>query len=108
MLKYNSSNSKQKFHGRKCNLKKKWNKNNCWCECKNLIKYHMCERDYFWNSSTISRILILVKKNCKISGFEDFLNTEKISVVLILINIIILVCVLARLKRIQKRLLVIQ
>ena len=37
----------------------------------------MCERDYFWNSSTISRILILVKKNCKISGFEDFLNTKK-------------------------------
>ena len=29
MLKYNPSNSKQKFHGRKCNLKKKWNKNNC-------------------------------------------------------------------------------
>ena len=29
MLKYNSSNSKQKFHGRKCNLRKKWNKNNC-------------------------------------------------------------------------------
>ena len=29
MLKYNSYNSKQKFHGRKCNLKKKWNKNNC-------------------------------------------------------------------------------
>ena len=68
----------------------------------------MCERDYFWNSSTISIILILVQKNCKIRGFEDFLNTHKKSVVLILINIIILVCVLTRLKRIQKRLLVIQ
>ena len=29
MLKYNSYNSKQKFHGRKCKIKKKWNKNDC-------------------------------------------------------------------------------
>ena len=77
MLKYNSYNSKQKFHGRKCNLKKKWNKNNCWCEGENPIKYHMCEKDYIWNSSTISRILILVKKIAKLVASKTFSTQKK-------------------------------
>ena len=31
-----------------CECKYKFDKNNCWCECK---KHHICEKDYIWNPS---------------------------------------------------------
>ena len=35
-----------------CNSNQKWNKELCQCECKNPIKYHVCEKDYVSNPST--------------------------------------------------------
>ena len=29
---------KYKFNCRKCNLNQKWNKDKCWCNCKNPVK----------------------------------------------------------------------
>ena len=34
LIKHVSSNFRCKFYGRKCNSNRKWNKNNCKCECK--------------------------------------------------------------------------
>ena len=56
MLKYNSSNSKQKFHGRKCNLKKKWNehkKNKCSINTNKYYNTSMCACEIKKNSKKI-------------------------------------------------------
>ena len=26
--------------------------NKCWCECKKLLKLHLCKENYIWNPST--------------------------------------------------------
>ena len=51
LTKYIPYGCKCKFDGRKCNSNQKWNKELCWCECKNPIKHHECEEDYIWNPS---------------------------------------------------------
>ena len=55
LRKHISCECKWKFDGRKCNSNEKWNNNNCRCECKNLIKHHMCEK-----KKIIFRILLNV------------------------------------------------
>ena len=37
---------------KKWNSNQKWNKELYQCECKNWIKYHVCEKDYICNTST--------------------------------------------------------
>ena len=41
-----------KFDSRKCNSNQKWNNSKCWCDCKNLKEYHVCEKVYIWNPAT--------------------------------------------------------
>ena len=41
-----------KLDGRKCNSNQMWNSKKCRCECKNLRKHHVCEKDYSLNPST--------------------------------------------------------
>ena len=36
------------FDSRKCNSNQKWNNNKCGCECKNLRKDFLCEKNYIW------------------------------------------------------------
>ena len=37
---------KCKFDDKKCNSNEKWNKDKCWCECKNLKKHCVCKKGY--------------------------------------------------------------
>ena len=37
------------FNGRVCNLKKKWNHDECRCEFKQLDDWAFCKDDYMWN-----------------------------------------------------------
>ena len=41
-----------KFDGRKPNRDQKWNKDLCWCECKNPRKHNVSRKDYIWNPRT--------------------------------------------------------
>ena len=41
-----------KFDSRKRNSNQKWNNSKCWCDCKNLKEYHVCEKVYIWNPAT--------------------------------------------------------
>ena len=34
-----------------CNNKQGWNKNKCWCECKELIDKGICDKGFIWNPS---------------------------------------------------------
>ena len=43
-----------KFDGKRCNSNQNWNNVSCWCECKNLEKHRVCEKDFIWNPATCS------------------------------------------------------
>ena len=49
LIKHILCKCKCRFDGRKCNSSQCWNKDKCWCECKNR---HVCEKEYVWNPST--------------------------------------------------------
>ena len=51
LTKHISCECKCKFEGRKCNSGQLWNNDKCWSECK---KYHVCEKEYIWNSAKCS------------------------------------------------------
>ena len=51
LTKHTSRQCKCKFDGKKCKSHKKWNKDNCQCECKNPREY-VCGKDYIWNPRT--------------------------------------------------------
>ena len=50
LTKHISCECKCKFDETKCNLNQSWNNDKCQCECK---KYHICEKEYVWNPSTL-------------------------------------------------------
>ena len=41
-----------KFEGRKCPSSQNWNNDKCQCECQNLRKHHVGEKDHICNPST--------------------------------------------------------
>ena len=51
-----------------CNLKQKWNRYQCRCECKGLDDWGSCEKDYMWNPSTCD---CQCNKACKIGEYLD-------------------------------------
>ena len=54
LKKHISCKCKCKFHGRKCDLDRKWNNDKCRCECKNIKKHCVCKKYYIWNPATCS------------------------------------------------------
>ena len=54
LTKFISCRCECKFDGKKCDPNQKWNNDECWCECKNLEKHHVCKKDYIWNPTTSS------------------------------------------------------
>ena len=40
------------YDGRKCNSNQKSNNEKCWCNCNDLRKNRVCEKDNIWNPST--------------------------------------------------------
>ena len=41
-----------KIGGRKSNSIQKWSNDKCWCECIITKEYHICIKDYIWNTDT--------------------------------------------------------
>ena len=39
------------------NNKQCWNKNKCWCECKELIHNSVCDKDFIWNPSEMQNAI---------------------------------------------------
>ena len=52
LTKHISCVCKSTFDDRKRNLNQKWNNVKFQCECKNLKKHHVCEKDYIFNPAT--------------------------------------------------------
>ena len=51
---HKSYECKCKFDTRKCKSNQKWSVKICKCECKNMKKHRLCEKDYIWNPATCS------------------------------------------------------
>ena len=54
LTKHISCNCECKYDGRKCNSNQNWNKDKCWCECKNPKEHHVCKKYFTWNPATFS------------------------------------------------------
>ena len=54
LTKHISCKCKCSFDGSKCDLDRRWNKNKCWCECKNPKEHNLCEKCYIWNLAPYS------------------------------------------------------
>ena len=69
-----------------CNLKRKWNHDECWCGCKGLDDRNPCIDDYMWNPSTCD---CEYNKAWKI---DQYLNIKSCSCEKCLIDKLILEC----------------
>ena len=52
---------------------KRWNKNKCRCECKELIDKGICDKGFIWNPSNCE---FECDKNCDFSGYLDYENCK--------------------------------
>ena len=52
LVHHESCEYKWKLNESVCNSKRKWNHDQCRCECKELDDWDSCKDDYMWNSST--------------------------------------------------------
>ena len=57
-----------RLNGIVCNNKQLWNKNKCWCECKELIDESVCDKGYAQNPSNCE---CESNKSC---DFSEYLN----------------------------------
>lgn len=60
-----SCDFKSEVEDKKWKSNQKWNKDKCWCECKNSIK-HKCKQDYAYNPPTCA---CECDKNCDIDEY---------------------------------------
>ena len=56
-----------------CNSKKRWNKETCRCECKELIDKGTCDKGYVWNPSNCE---CECDQMCDIGGYLDYENCK--------------------------------
>ena len=54
-----------------CNNKKRWNKNKCRCDCKELIDKGVCNKGYIWNPSNYR---CEYDKACGVGEYLDYEN----------------------------------
>ena len=54
-----------------CSLKQKWNRAECWCECKELDDWGSCKNDFMQNHRTCDCEL---NKICKVDEYLDIKN----------------------------------
>ena len=59
------------MHVRVCNSKQKWNRDECWCEYRELYDWSSCKDDYLWNPRTCD---YECNKACKIDANLDIKN----------------------------------
>ena len=52
-----------------CNIKQKWNKDKCRCDCKKLIDKDVCKKAYAWNPSNCE---CECDKSCDVGGYLDY------------------------------------
>ena len=56
-----------------CNSKQHWNKDKCWCECKELIDKGVCDKGFIWNPSTCE---CECDKSCDTGEYLDYKNCK--------------------------------
>ena len=56
-----------------CNIKQRWNKNKCRCECKELIDKGLCDKRFIWNPSNYE---CECDKACEIGEYLDYDNCK--------------------------------
>ena len=66
-----------KFGANVCNNKKRWNKEKCRCECKELIDKGVCDKEFIWNPSNCE---CEVDKMCDFGEYfhENFKHRKKL------------------------------
>ena len=56
-----------------CNNKQRWNKDKCWCKCKELIDKGMCNKGFIWNLSNCD---CECDKACDVGEYLDYENCK--------------------------------
>ena len=64
---------KCRFDAIVCNNKRRWNKNKCRCECKELIDKGVCDKGFIWNPSKCE---CECDKTCDIGEYLDYENCK--------------------------------
>ena len=67
-IQHESCECKYRFNESVCNLKQRWNHDECWCECKELDDWDSCEQVYMLNPSACD---CKCNKTCKINEYLD-------------------------------------
>ena len=62
-----------KFGANICNNRQRWNKDNCRCECKELIDKGACDKGFIWNPSNCE---CECDKSCDVGDFLDYENCK--------------------------------
>ena len=70
---HESCKSKCRLNSIVCNNKQKWNKDECKCECKELVEKQDCDKGFIWNPSNCH---CECDKSCNISEYLDYKNCK--------------------------------